>query len=496
MRPFRPLAAMFALALPAVLAAQAPRAGALPTAPGTLTLEQAVELALANTPQVRQAANDQRTAAANVRAAYGSLLPQLSANAGMNWREGRAQVFGGQSIGASSNTIGSNGSLNGSLNVGLDRLAQPSAARAGQRVTEASLADTRNTIRQSVTVGYITAVRSEARVALEDSLVASARLQVELARARVAVGSANQLDVQRAEVALGQQRVRAVQARSQAIADRNTLFQRMGVVPPEGTVVLPNTLTVGELPLTLEQLLAEARRGNTALAVSSSVTEARDQEQRVTKLSYYPQLQLSAGYGGFTNQFTDRGFVVNNALAGKQGPCFQQQSILGIVGQPSDPSLCNAIQLTPAERQAAIDRNATWPFQFTRNPYAVNFSISLPIFDGFTRGQRLQQAEVARDNAREAERRDRIAVETNTRSVHALLVAAREAAAIAVENATTARAALTLAEARYRAGAATFLDVATARDDFARAETDRINTVAVFAEQLANLEALVGRRLR
>lgn len=480
------------LALPALAAAQG--TPATPVAPGTLTIDQAVELALANNWQVRQARNDQRSASANTRAAYGGLLPAVNANAGGVWREGRVQVFGGQPIGAASNTIGSSGSIGAQLNLGLDRFAQTGASRAAERATDLNVDSRRNAVRLQVVTQFHAAIRSEANAALQDSLVASTRLQVELARARAAVGTGNQLDVQRAEVANGQQRVRAVQARAQAQADKLELFNRIGVAPPAGDVRLGNTLALVDVPLTVEQLLAEARRGNPDLQVQGALVEARQEDQRVTRFSYFPQLQLSASYGGFTNQFTDRQFVVNNALSRLRSPCFQQAAILGTVGQPVPD--CSTIELTPAQRQAALDQNATWPFQFTRNPYAINVGLSLPIFDGFQRGARLQQAAVARDNAREDARRTQLQVETTVRTAHANLLATREAAVIAGENSNTARTALALAEARYRAGLATFLDVSTARDDFARAETDRINTIAAFVDQLAQLEAAVGRRLR
>ena len=485
--------ALVALAVPALAAAQAAPAPA-PVAPTMLTVDQAVELALANNWQVRQARNDQRTAAANVRAAYGGLMPAVSASAGLGWREGRPQVFGGQAIGAASNTLGSNGALNGQLALGLDRFAQPGAARAAERATEASVGTARNQVRLSVTTQFHAALRSQANAALQDTLVASTRLQVELAQARAAVGTGNQLDVQRAQVAFGQQRVRAVQARAQATADKLELFNRMGVVPPAGDVALQNTLARSDVALPLGDLLAEARRANPDLQLQAAQVEARTLDRRVTRLSYYPQLQVNAGYAGFTNQFTDNGFVVNNALRGKQSGCFQQAFVLNTVGQPAPD--CSAIALTPAERQAALDGNRTFPFQFTRNPYAVNVGLSLPLFDGFQRGARLQQADVARDQAREQLRRQQVQVEASVRTVHANLLAAREAATIAAENATTARTALALAEARYRAGLATFLDVSTARDDFARAETDRINAIAGYVDQLAQLEAVTGRRLR
>ena len=56
--------------------------------------------------------------------------------------------------------------------------------------------------------------------------------------------------------------------------------------------------------------------------------------------------------------------------------------------------------------------------------------------------------------------------------------------------------ALALAEERYRVGATTFVEVAQARADYERAETDRINAVYDYHKAFAALESAVGRPLR
>ena len=62
--------------------------------------------------------------------------------------------------------------------------------------------------------------------------------------------------------------------------------------------------------------------------------------------------------------------------------------------------------------------------------------------------------------------------------------------------AATAREALQLAEERYRVGASTFVDLTTARAEFERAETDRIDAVYEYHRAFAALENAVGRTLR
>jgi outer membrane protein len=74
--------------------------------------------------------------------------------------------------------------------------------------------------------------------------------------------------------------------------------------------------------------------------------------------------------------------------------------------------------------------------------------------------------------------------------------AAFRAAELQARNAATAREALQLAEERYRVGASTFVDLTTARAEFERAETDRIDAVYEYHRAYAALENAVGRTLR
>jgi outer membrane protein len=484
--PHRLLA--LALATPALLSAQA--AGP----PAVLTVEQAVDLALANNPQYQQTLNSRRSAAAAVRNARGAYLPQVTSSAGFNFREGRAQNFGGLSFGAQSSTIGSSGDLSARMTYGLDVPAQSRQASADQRAALADVDAAAVQLRATVTQQYLAVLQAQARVVLQDTLLESARLNVELARARTAAGAATQLDVQRAEVTLGQQRVAVVQARNTLGVEQLRLFEQLGINAPTEVIRYTSEFAVTPLASSLDELLKLAASGNPVVRAREERAQSADFGIRVAKAAYFPQLSVSASYGGFTNQFTSNSLVLGNALSQAQGPCFNRNSILAIVGQPTAD--CSAIQLTDAQRQAALNANSTFPFQFTRNPYSINASLSLPVFDGWQRARRREEAEVQRDNARQSVRQQQLAAQQQARTAWLNLETARQTVALQDENSRLAREALTLAETRYRVGQATFIDVATARGDFARAATDRINAVYDYHRAYAALEQAVGRRLR
>ena len=480
-----------ALLIPFVAGAQQ----SIPT-PATLSVAQAVELALANSPTLRQSLNARRSAAAATRTARGQLLPNLSSSASLSWREGRQQVFNGVGFGANANTIASNAGVNASLTYGLDILLQPQSSRLAERATEAEADAASQQLRTTVTQQYLIALQAQARAVLQDTLLESARLSTDLAKAKAAAGSATTLDVQRAEVALGQQRVQVVQARNTLAIEKLRLFENLGVSPPDADVSLTTAFAVAPIGTSLNDLIELAKKGNPNVIARREREDAAAVNQRIARAAYFPQLSLSAGYGGYTNSYTDNNFTVAQALSSKQSGCYQRGSVLQIVGQAFDPASCAAIALTPQETAAARSTNNAFPFSFTRNPYNVSAQFSLPLFNGWQREQRVAEAAVARDNAKLAVRQQELAAQQAVRTAYLNLDAAQQTVTIQEANGKLAREALLLAETRYRVGQATFLDVANARADFSRAENDRITAVYDFHRAFAALEQAVGKRLR
>ena len=464
--------------------------------PAALTVEQAVELAQANNPQLRQTINGRRTAAAATRSAYGALLPNVSSSAGMSWREGRQQVFNGIGFGANANTIGSSAGLSASVNYGLDTFLQPKAAKAAETAVESEVDAATQQLRTAVTTQYLVALQAQARAALQDTLLESARLSVELAKARAAAGSATALDVQRAEVTLGQQRVQVVQSRNTLAIEKLRLFESLGVLPPAQDVALTTAYAVAPLATGVNELIELAKNANPNVVARRRREDVAAINQRQARAAYFPTFSLSSGYGGFTNSYTNDNFPVSQALSSKQASCYNRGTVLQIVGQTFDPATCAGITLTAQETAAARSTNSAFPLSLTRNPYSVNAQLSLPLFNGWQREQRIAEAAVQRDNARQAVRQQELSAQQAVRTAYLNLDAAQQTVAIQEDNGRLARQALLLAETRYRVGQATFLDVANARADFARAENDRITAVYDFHRAFAALEQAVGRRLR
>ncbi|MDF1502662.1 TolC family protein [Roseisolibacter sp. H3M3-2] len=488
------LAATPALPVPP-LGAQAPAAPATAASP-SLSLEEAIGLARSNNPTYQQAVNNRRRAGAQVRAAYGNLLPNVGTNFSTQYREGRQQFFAGQAFGAQADQLNSSVSVGADVTYNVASLTAPRLQRANQEAVEADITGSEQQLRTAVTQQYLLALQQSARAQLQDTLVATAQSQLELARARVAVGAATVLDVRRAEVALGQAQVAGIQARNQAEVEKLRLFQQLGVAQPDN-VQLTTRFQVADVAVELPALLEQARRANPTLNALRTREDVASLNVRSAKGDYLPTLQLNAGVSGFGNQFTNTNGLVSSALSNKVGQCAQTVAIRNIAtGQTTDPDVaCGGIALTQTEIARARAGNGSL-YDLTRNPYSVTATLSFPIFNGFTREQRVQEAQANRNDAAYRVRAQELQLVADVTGAFRTLTAQRQTVALQEQSAATAREALSLAQERYRVGAGTFIDVATARDEYARAQTDYVNAVYEYHRAFAALENAVGRPLR
>jgi outer membrane protein len=299
-------------------------------------------------------------------------------------------------------------------------------------------------------------------------------------------------------VQVGQQQVARLREQNAAELEKLRLFQQMGVEQP-ADVRLTTTFDIEEPRLQLQEVLDMARRQNPALLALQSRQRAADVGVSSARSTYLPTLSLSTGVSGFSQQLTDINGQIAQAqasTASSRASCFTTDSIRRGAGLSSIATRCNTLVFTPEQERLLRDSNAQFPFDFTRSPIDFRVSVSLPIFDGFQREQRVQEAQATRNDARYRLREQELRLTADVTSAFRNLTTAYQTVRLQEQNAQTAREALALAQERFRVGANTFVDVTQARSDYERAETDRINAIYDFHKAFAVLEAAVGRPLR
>jgi len=286
--------------------------------------------------------------------------------------------------------------------------------------------------------------------------------------------------------------------RNNVEVEKLRLFQQLGVEQPSG-VQLTTQFVLEEPKVQLGALLDQARSGNPALSALRSRVAATDVSVSSARSAYFPTLSLSSGVSGFSQQLRNIDGSIADAQASalqQQRSCFSQDSLRRGAGLPSILTQCNAITFSDANAAALRDANAQFPFKMTRSPIQLSAQISLPIFDGFTREQRIQEATASRNDARYRVREQELKLTADVTSAYRNLTTAYQTVRLQEQNSVAAREALSLAQERFRVGANTFVDVTQARADYERAETDRINAIYDYHKAFAALESAVGRPLR
>ena len=469
-----------------------------PSVPTTLSLEEALRLARQNNPTYLQSLTARGRAGRQVRNAYGAFLPSATTNLSAGYRQGKPQIFNGVAFGANSDIMSSSWGLNFNVGVSANSFANLRRSQQNEDAADADVKTAEQALVASVTQQYLLVLQTTARAAVQDTLVTSNRLQLDLARAKAGVGSATSLDVLRAEVAVGQQQVAALRAHNLADVSMLQLFQMIGVPKPE-TVTLTSTFQVTEPTMSVQSLLESAERANPALVAARSRELAAVTSYRAAQGAYLPTVGASASFGGVAQQYKDENYLVTQAIssaASSRANCFTTDSLRRGAGMPSIASQCSSIAISDAQAASIRDANNAFPFKFTSNPYNLSLGFSLPLFDGFNRETQLQDAAANRLDAQYNVKAQQLRLSADVTSAYTTLVADFQAFRLQEQNATAARNALQLAQERYRVGLNSLVDLQQARADFERAETDRIDALYEFHRAFSALENAVGRPLR
>ncbi len=491
---------LLTLLVPALAGAQSPAVStpAVAAQRATLTLDEAVTLARRNNPQHLSAMNNRRTADAAVRSAFGQLLPNADASFNAQRQQGGRQIFNGGSFGASSDVNQSSYQIGVGYRLNRASLVTPRLQRANRDAVEADITGSQEVLRGQVTQQYLSVLQAQDRADLQDTLLLAARSQVVLAQARALVGSGTALDVQRAEVALGQQQVQVLQTRNQIEIEKLRLFELLGVEQPSN-VALTTQFTVTIDPPPLADLLASARLANPVVLALRSREKVADLNVKRARGEYSPTLNVSTGLSGYTYSYANSNFLIDQARGGvadQRASCIRAEEVRAALNLPNNLATCGLISFTDAQAAAAKRENNQFPFRFQQSPKSLSASISLPLFDGFAREQRVQEAQAASYDARYSVRARELAITADVTAAYLTLTTAAKTAALQAQNSAKARLELKFTQDRYRSGAVNFVDVTESRAAYERAESDRINAIFDYHKAYAALESAVGRPLR
>ncbi len=471
---------------------------------GTLTLEEALRLARRSNPAFLQTSNDESVADWRFRESLGAFLPTFDTNiSGQYLAPGTPSfgIFTSSDLGLDeTDYYYSSYGLNLSYNLSGNTFFQVASTRASQKATEARVRAAAFDLESAVTAQYLIALRARDGVAVAQRQLDRAAENEELAAARVEVGAAIPTDGKQAEVERGRAQVTLLEAESLFRTEKLRLLEQVGV-EAEGDFDLASEFEIFQPGWERKELVNRAMDRHPSLRAYRAQESSGNAQVRQAWSSYFPNLYFNARWSGNAREIGDKQYILNQAEGSVESQIencqFWNQVSAGLT-QPLDdyPRNCSSIVLTPEERSAILARNDVFPFDFDKQPLSLFLQVSFPVFQGFSRQRQVAEARAAAEDARYDRRAEELRLQTAVTQAYDELLTAVEVVEIETRNREVADEQLTLAQERYRLGAAPFLELLEAQSSMAEAERDFLNAKYRFHGAIWSLEAAVGERLR
>lgn len=389
--------------------------------PAQVTLQQAIDIAVAKSPVLAAARANQQLAQIPVSLARSALFPNLSASATVT--HNNQSTFAGRSFG-SNTSKGLNADVRQLIYDGGKLIAQLHQARvnavAGTQTYDRQL----ETLAFDVAQAYYSALQAQSATQLAAQVVHQNEVQENLVRAQLRAGTASRVDLATAQLPTAQARVALVRAQGQEATALASFADTLGLDPDVAVAPLNAPSATAPTPsvtvLSYDQAVARALLLRPDYLAAKNGVMAAQYNVQVQRSGLLPTLTANGSYG--TNSTT------------VTGTDFRPSSTIGA-------------------------------------------TLSIPIFDqGITRAQ-TEQAQQQLALAQSQLDQTRLGVELNVRQALVGLVTAQGAVAQAQAELAKGQEILKATQAQYRAGVTTLPLLLNAQVGLTTAETDELNAV-------------------
>lgn len=405
----------------------------------TVTLDEAINFALARNPSYAEAEISVDNARDTRRMAVGAFLPTLNLGTGVSARPG--SVFDPTTQAQISAT---DRSFTGGLSVGMDLFAGGrNRAELGRAAVEieaaaASLEGQRFQLILQTKQLFFGALEQADLLEVAQARVRRAEESLELVRSQVAVGAATASDSLRTRLELANARQSALQTEAQLRAARMSLGRQIGASEPVQAFP-PADLSPSPLPLTDEEIYEIAELSSPDVRASQLYARANESSLTSARATYLPTARISSGYN-WSNHEWDFG--------GGEG---------------------------------------RWN--------GLSLSLSYSLFNGFSRESSVARAENQLFISRLQEDDTRLQARQEADAALFAIRTAEQAVEIAEEAVLVAGEDLRVVLERYGVGVATVFEVVTSQIALDEAEAGRVWTRYDYLIARAELESLLGREL-
>jgi outer membrane protein len=383
--------------------------------PQRITYDDAVAIVLKQNVSVRQAENATQLSDATVKQQQKAFLPNLSLsvsgsnNVGRNFSQSEGTIINQQSQALSTGLSSSLTLFDGGKN-----LSSLRSARADQEASEQDLARTKQSAVFTVASNFVGLTNANEQLKVQEENLTALQSQEQQIDAFVKAGSRPVADLYQQQALVANAQLAVAQAQRAVELAKVDLIQTLQL-DPTGTYdfVAPSTTDAAtNRTYNLDSLVAQAYSNRADLAAQSARVEAAGQDVKVAEASKLPTISLTGSYSTAYNTATDL-------------------------------SLANQLD--------------------QRRGGGVGIGISIPLFDRGSSSAAEQKAEIAQSNAQLALSQQRQGIALDVRRAYLDFTSAKQQLTAATAQLAAAQKAVEATQARYKAGAATLVEVSQAQ---------------------------------
>jgi outer membrane protein len=408
-----------------------------PGIPVTVSLNQAIDIAVAQAPSFASDRAAYLAIAAKYQTEKSALLPGVSADATATKSYGTVANENQQA--APSATGAPVVVTDESVTLDIQQLIYDGGRTiAGIRsAKEADFAGRDTLLRQlqtlafTVATNYYTLLENNATVQSDAALVREFEINEQFVAAQIRTGAAPRSDLAAAQFQTAQARGALVTAQGALIASQATFATSLGL--DADTAITPQLLEQSPRQarvLSYQQALNEAMKLRPDFLAAEHTVESNKENLRFAKLARFPSIEASGSLGKSRELYTGESVVL--------------------------------------------------PYE---NPQTLGATLSIPIFDQGETNFNVASAASQLDQSIAALTMQRLQVQSDVRSGLANLISARANLVQAEAEVTSAQVSLQATQAQYKVGASTITAIVTAEANLATAQTAYVS--ALYGERLA-----------
>jgi outer membrane protein len=432
-----------------------------------LNLETAVSMALERNVQVIQARNRSDATGMGVQAAYGGLLPTVSASGGwsrqMNWQntEGGVTIINGVPVeygpGSTFNafnnySIGVGASW--TLFDGMANISDIDRANANDAAGKFNLERTRQLVILQTNTLFMAVARVYQLLEVANDNLSRSRRQLERISESNKVGAVALADVYRQQVQVGNDELALIQAQTSLATAKADLIAWLGVEYDETGYAIdvsgqPSDIDTAEFTevnlryANFDTLVAMGLRQRPDHRATYEAYNAASSSVTIAKAGYLPSITGSASYGYSSSEF---GNLVVGGIDNPEG-----------------------------------DRGAN-----------LSLRLSIPIFSGFSTMNQVEQAQVQEMNAKEDLEQSKRQIAVDVRKALLTLGQAEKRLIVSKISVNSADMDRKISEEKYNLGAGTLLDMLVATASYTNAVKDKVDAVFDFLLAKKSVEYALG----